>query len=98
MTGTNTETSRDRGLLDRVVNIVDYQTSPQQPDSVREAQVVQTLTGRTRANSSQYGDSGEWEYVSAPEDVRDAIATAVAEDRIETTDPDDETRYRLPDA
>lgn len=56
---TEPKTGRDRDLVGRVVNVVDYQTGSQQPDSVGGAQVVQTLTRRTRANSSQYGDSGE---------------------------------------
>jgi hypothetical protein len=95
---TDPDAETDRELVDRIVTVVDYQTSPQQRDSVREAQVVQTLTRRTRANSSQYGDSGEWEYVIAPDDVHDAIVTAVDEGRIETIETDDETRYQLPDA
>jgi len=71
--------------------------SPQQPDSVREEQIVRILTRHIRANSSRYGDGGEGEAVIAPEDVRDAIATALDEDRIETIKTDDETRYQLPD-
>lgn len=59
MTEPDTETGRD--LVDRVVQVVEYQTNPKQPDSVREEQIVGILTRQTRANSSRYGDGGEWE-------------------------------------
>lgn len=68
-------------LADRVISVVDANTSPKQPDDVRRSTVVRILSRSTRD-----GDRGGWQTVVSSDDVREAIDAALDDGRLAESD------------